>query len=194
MPVRRARAFFFATIPCLMLGFASGLALPAAAQRPGADSVPRPAADIWRPGYMWGEMITSPAVRARMQRRWVYTYSGVPPEYRGKVSPLPATAETLDRGRRVYEEHCAACHRIDGMGGGDAALRLSPPPALLSRTVPRADAVDEYLLWAISDGGRWFDTAMPGFQNVLTRDEIWAIVGFMRAGFPKAASGNGPRP
>jgi mono/diheme cytochrome c family protein len=47
-------------------------------------------------------------------------------------------------------------------------------------------AVDEYLVWAISDGGAPFGTKMPAFKNALTRDQMWQIIAFMRAGFPDA--------
>lgn len=37
-------------------------------------------------------------------------------------------ANSLDLGKRVYEEKCAACHGIDGDGSGDAAYLLYPKP------------------------------------------------------------------
>jgi mono/diheme cytochrome c family protein len=45
-------------------------------------------------------------------------------------------------------------------------------------------AVDEYLLWAISGGGAPFATEMPAFMDTLTREQIWQIITYMRAGFP----------
>ena len=45
-------------------------------------------------------------------------------------------------------------------------------------------AVDEYLLWAISEGGTPFATKMPAFMDTLTREQIWQIITYMRAGFP----------
>ncbi|GLO76368.1 hypothetical protein MACH18_34480 [Phaeobacter italicus] len=43
---------------------------------------------------------------------------------------------------------------------------------------------DEYLLWAISEGGQRFGTEMPAFREALTEEEIWKIIAYMRAGFP----------
>ena len=51
----------------------------------------------------------------------------------------------------------------------------------------RPIAVDEYLLWSISEGGRQFDTEMPAFKGTLSREEIWKVIAFMRAGFPAGA-------
>jgi mono/diheme cytochrome c family protein len=44
------------------------------------------------------------------------------------------------------------------------------------------------MLWSISDGGAAFGSAMPAFKDVLSRDEIWKIVTYMRAGFPDELS------
>jgi mono/diheme cytochrome c family protein len=43
------------------------------------------------------------------------------------------------------------------------------------------------MVWTISEGGALFGTDMPAFKNTLSRDDIWRIVTYMRAGFPKAA-------
>ena len=45
-------------------------------------------------------------------------------------------------------------------------------------------AIDQYLLWTISEGGQQFGTAMPSFKTELTQDQIWQIVAYLRAGFP----------
>ncbi len=60
---------------------------------------------------------------------------------------------------------------------------LLPSPALLALLMNRRISIDEYLLWSIAEGGTQFETAMPAFKGVLTREEIWKIIVFMRAGF-----------
>ena len=65
-----------------------------------------------------------------------------------------------------------------------APRSLLPSPALLAFIIQRPISVDEYLLWSIAEGGKQFDTEMPAFKTILTRDEIWQIIGYMRAGFP----------
>ena len=64
------------------------------------------------------------------------------------------------------------------------AQDLTPSPALLAYLVQQPIAVDQYLLWSISEGGRKFDTAMPAFKDVLTQDQIWQIIAYLRAGLP----------
>lgn len=70
------------------------------------------------------------------------------------------------------------------MGDGEAAKALNPSPALLAYMIQMPMSVDEYMLWTISDGGAAFGTDMPAFKDVLSKDEIWKIVTYMRAGFP----------
>lgn len=147
--------------------------------------------DKQRPTSHWGSGVSSPSARARLQRHMAYMVDGVPAPYRGEKRPDPSPAGEIDRGRALYRDRCAACHSMDGGGGGDAAADLSMPPALLKYMVKRPEAADEYLLWTISEGGRPFRTPMPAFKGVLKRDEIWAIVAFMRAGFPPATGDGG---
>jgi mono/diheme cytochrome c family protein len=44
----------------------------------------------------------------------------------------------------------------------------------------------------ISDGGQQFDSEMPAFKDKLSRDDIWRVVAYMRAGFPDASGGSRP--
>jgi mono/diheme cytochrome c family protein len=53
--------------------------------------------------------------------------------------------------------------------------------------IKRQRSVDEYLLWTISDGGAQFGTEMPAYKEILTDNQIWQIVTYMRAGFPPAS-------
>lgn len=71
------------------------------------------------------------------------------------------------------------------MGDGEAGKALNPSPALLAHMIQMPMSADEYLLWAISEGGQPFGTAMSSFKNALSEDDIWKIVSFMRAGFPE---------
>ncbi len=50
--------------------------------------------------------------------------------------------------------------------------------------IKRRRSVDEYLLWTISDGGAQLGTEMPAYKEILTDNQIWQIVTYMRVGFP----------
>ena len=164
------------------------LAAVTVAAIPDPGAAQQVAVDMWKPSYTWGRDIQSPSARARMQRHWTYMYDGVPIAYRDAKPTVPASPARIAAGRELYRAHCAACHRMDGMGGGDAALGLAPSPALLAFLIKRPGAADEYLLWAVSDGGALFGTSMPAFRETLAQDDIWKIIAFLRAGFPEAGT------
>ena len=130
----------------------------------------------------------------RLLRHTTYMNYGVPPEYEGARSVLEPSRVSMEEGGRIYVRECAACHGKDGLGDGDAESALSPSPALLAYMIRRPISVDEYLLWTISDGGGQFQSQMPGFKDKLTRDEIWKVIAFMRAGFPLVGPEGKPLP
>lgn len=176
--VSRHTAAFLAVV------FLIGAVSAVAQVRPVAEP-PVPKDDMWQPRHLWGDEVVSPTARARMQRHWTYMRAGVPPEYRGLARPADATQQNVSRGLILYQENCAACHGMHGLGGGDEALGMAPSPALLAHMIQRPGAADEYLMWTISEGGKAFGTAMPSFKENLSRDEIWDVISYMRAGFPR---------
>lgn len=146
--------------------------------------------DYWQPDWMvrelWGPGRMPRSMMVRLLRHTTYVQFGVPTDYAGLTSPVGAKPEVIAAGRSTYAANCSRCHGSDGLGGGDGGLALSPSPALLAYMIKRPISVDEYLLWSISDGGQQFNSEMPAFKEKLSRDEIWKVIGFMRAGFPAA--------
>jgi mono/diheme cytochrome c family protein len=147
--------------------------------------------ELWGPGRMPRGMMV------RLLRHTTFMQYGVPKEYQGQQSNAPAGPETITQGHKIYAERCASCHGRDGLGNGEAGNALSPSPALLAYMIRRPIAVDEYLLWTVSEGGKQFGSEMPAFKDKLVRDDIWRVVAYMRAGFPAGDGGAGkpaPKP
>ncbi len=144
--------------------------------------------DMWDPGWtrrdVWQTDRMDQGLRWRLTRHQAFLRDGVPEAYHGAQNPFTKTPDTVRRGGVIYAERCAACHDASGMGHGDAGLALYPSPALLADLIRMPQAVDEYLLWAISEGGAPFGTKMPVFKDALTQEQIWQVVTYMRAGFP----------
>jgi mono/diheme cytochrome c family protein len=147
------------------------------------------APDYWQPGWMhrhmWGRS-ADPDMRARMQRHWTFMHGDIPEAYENAISTMKPTKDVIAAGGKLYQEQCASCHGARGLGDGEAGKSLSPSPALLAYMIQRPIAVDEYLMWTISEGGAAFKTAMPAFKDTLSKDDIWKVVAYMRAGFPDA--------
>ncbi|MEQ1717925.1 MAG: cytochrome c [Hyphomicrobium sp.] len=153
--------------------------------------------DYWQPDWMvrelWGPGRMPRSMMVRLLRHTTYMQYGVPTEYAGALSNTGKEPGAIAAGRKLYEANCTRCHGAKGLGAGgageagavgDGGLALSPSPALLSYMIKRPVSVDEYLIWSISDGGKQFDSEMPAFKAALSRDEIWRVIAFMRAGFP----------
>lgn len=145
--------------------------------------------DMWDPSWTqretWQPDRMDRSLRWRMTRHWTFVQFGVPVAYQGARSPMTPTPATVRQGRRLYSENCVSCHDPSGMGNGEAGLALYPSPALLAHLIRMPRAADEYLMWAISEGGEPFGTGMPAFKDTLTEEQVWQIIIYMRAGFPK---------
>jgi mono/diheme cytochrome c family protein len=189
-PLRRLRVM-------LLAGLVAAWAAPAAAQQ-SHPPAGRGGVDYWQPDWMvrelWGPGRMPKGMMTRILRHTTYMQYGVPKDYEGATSTARPGPETTAAGARLYATNCASCHGKDGLGEGDAANALSPSPALLAYMIRRPISVDEYLLWAIADGGVQFQSAMPAYKDKLTRDEIWQLIAYMRAGFPPASPDGKPLP
>lgn len=98
----------------------------------------------------------------------------VPADYAGKTNPFGA--EAAADGEKVFQTNCVPCHGAQGHGDGPASQSLDPKPrnlAVLPETVG-----DDYLFWRISEGKP--GTSMVAWKGILTEDQIWQAVSFIR--------------
>ncbi len=93
-------------------------------------------------------------------------------------NPLPASQENIKDGQQAFSQYCVACHGLDGQNTGvPFADRMSPPvPSLAAKDVQ--SYTDGQLKWVI-DNGLW-PSGMPGSKGVLTDEEIWSTVLYIR--------------
>lgn len=111
---------------------------------------------------------------ANPQSNVIGTLTPVPPVYAGMTSPLGEDAALA--GAEIFKLNCESCHGRKGYGDGPAGSALIPAPknlALLHTLVG-----EDYLYWRISEGKD--GTAMIGWQNVLTEEQIWQVIAFIR--------------
>ena len=102
------------------------------------------------------------------------TLESVPAEYAGKTNPLGADASA--EGAKIFKTNCETCHGSKGYGDGPVGEALDPKPQNLAEL--QAVASDDYLLWRIAEGKP--GTSMPPWKNILTEEQIWQIVAFIR--------------
>ncbi len=101
-------------------------------------------------------------------------------EARDMTNPLPDSPEILRKGKAVYNGKgtCFNCHGTDGDGHGPVASRLDPSPRNFHHHVLWQNRTEGELFWVIKHGSP--GTAMIGFGRVLSDDEIWAVVRYLR--------------
>jgi mono/diheme cytochrome c family protein len=136
----------------------------------------------------WNFKNLSPEQQRRTLRFSTFVNKGVPERYLNAENTVGYTTRAIAEGGPLYLSHCAKCHGESGLGNGELAYVLTPSPALLAYMIQQPIAIDQYLLWTISEGGKQFDTAMPAFKTELTREQVWQIVAYLRAGFPALES------
>lgn len=107
------------------------------------------------------------------------TTEALPSPWAGKTNPLPDDAATIAKGRGIFERSCTPCHGVNADGNGPAAAGLNPKPANFRDGVRLASHSDAYLFMRISSGKH--DTAMPAFGGVLSEDDRWAILRYLRS-------------
>jgi mono/diheme cytochrome c family protein len=94
-------------------------------------------------------------------------------------NPIAPTVQSLEIGRQVYLNNCSACHGADARGGGpQAGTTAVRPPPLTGPGSHLGDHTDGDLHWQISNGTT---TGMPAWAGVLTDDEIWHVVNYLRS-------------
>ena len=108
-------------------------------------------------------------------------------------NPFSSTPENLETGRMVYEEHCVFCHGDDGIGQKpEQGIQFYPPvPSLVDPNLALSDGQMHFI---VTNGIRY--TAMPAFEKVLTPEEIWKAVLWVRrlARQPPPESASSPTP
>jgi len=102
------------------------------------------------------------------------TLEAVPADYAGKTSPLGPDAAS--DGAKVFQANCEPCHGPQGHGDGPAGVALDPKPKNLAEFQKRVG--DDYLFWRVNTGKP--GTSMAPWKGILTDDQIWQVIAFVR--------------
>jgi mono/diheme cytochrome c family protein len=99
-------------------------------------------------------------------------------------NPVADQVTSVDVGYDIYQANCAACHGVDGNGGGPlAGTTPVRPPSLKAHL---AQHTDGDLFYWISNG---LPGGMPGWADRLTETDRWNVVNYLRS-----INGIGPTP
>jgi mono/diheme cytochrome c family protein len=113
-----------------------------------------------------------------------------------KPAGKPAKAQELPKGdpklgESVYKEICFSCHGERGDGKGPSWLNNTPAPQVFTDRQYTARLTDQYMFEVVKYGklsvlkqahpSQVVSVPMPGFETVLTDDQIKALIRFERA-------------
>ena len=93
-------------------------------------------------------------------------------------NPLPDNPQSRADGKEAFSHYCVVCHGLDGQNTGvPFAGHMSPPvPSLASPEVQQY--TDGQLKWILDNG--LSPSGMPGSKGILSDDELWSIVTYVR--------------
>lgn len=102
----------------------------------------------------------------------------ISPRKAKRPNPVEATAASIAAGEKIYRKECLECHGKAGKGDGpDAAdLEKKVPDITTSEIMGQSDGA---LYYKITVGRR----PMPGFKKLLTDEERWSVVNYLRKRF-----------
>ena len=98
----------------------------------------------------------------------------VPADKKTKNSYIKFDAASASQGEAIYNKNCASCH--GNPGKGNSLKSLSPVPPDLS-SAKSQELTDGELFYILSTGRM----VMPSFKNVLSEDERWRVISFIRS-------------
>ena len=91
-------------------------------------------------------------------------------------NPIPADADSVAKGKKMFMQGCAICHGDRGRGDGTAAIALEASPRDLADAEFMGSRTDKKLFKTITEGMN----EMPSFEEAYTEEERWHIINYVR--------------
>lgn len=115
---------------------------------------------------------------------WVFTTALIAPGDPWKApaeadqlkDPLVGDPKAVQRGEKVFTSLCWVCHGMEGKGDGPTAASLQVRPAVLVAITVQEQS-NGALYWKVSHGRG----EMPGYEEVLSREDRWAVVHYLKS-------------
>jgi mono/diheme cytochrome c family protein len=128
-----------------------------------------------RVALIGGLLLVSVGAVSAQYRGWDVTRAN-----RDERSPLASVPGTAARGQKVFAANCARCHGPEGKGNGPESDHA-------------ADLTDEFRIELNTEGALFYKMwgghsiqlrtevfDMPAFKDKLSRDDVWAVVEYVK--------------
>lgn len=94
-------------------------------------------------------------------------------------NPVPATRDSIERGRYFYEINCLVCHGEDGAGTGPVGLKFVEKAPVDLNDAYTQDQADGQLFFTLTRGR----VKMPAYRDALSPEERWHVINYLRSEF-----------
>lgn len=135
----------------------------------GHDDAPVPREDASGPPTGHGDHAAPDETAGIGNGHW-----SAPAAEKARENPVDLMRSALVEAGEIYRENCAACHGSGGQGDGPLAGELETRPANLFAMAPAH--ADGDLRWKIAKGRG----EMPGWEGVLSDEQIWMLVHYLK--------------
>jgi len=94
------------------------------------------------------------------------------------VNPNPATADSINHGRKFFQIFCTPCHGVSGTGDGLVGAKFLIRPFDLTADNEQKVLPEGYIFGTVAFGG----AIMPSYGDDLSPSETWDVVNYVRHG------------
>src|SRR5271169_6769025 len=119
--------------------------------------------------------LPTPATTSEIGLMFPHTYN-ISPEQRQAKNPIRFTELSVERGKKLFLNHCAMCHGNNADGKGDLVTVLDVHPPDFNKTAVLGKRTDGELFVIIGQGSE----KMPSHYTRLDEKQMWDIVNFLR--------------
>lgn len=94
-------------------------------------------------------------------------------------NPVPATEESIARGKYFYEINCLVCHGAGGLGDGTVGSKFIEKAPVNLNDAYAQDQKDGQLFFTLTRGR----VKMPFYRDALSQSERWDVINYVRSEF-----------
>jgi len=98
------------------------------------------------------------------------------PDIQVMANPIETSADSVLRGKNLFENYCTTCHGLSGNGQGPAAHGITTFPRQLWVWNGTDSSTDGYLFWFITNGRN----EMPPWGLILSENNRWDVINYIK--------------
>ncbi len=97
------------------------------------------------------------------------------------INPVPASNESIERGKYFFGINCQVCHGTTGLGDGPVGRKFIEKAPVDLNDAYTQDQSDGQIFFTLTRGR----VTMPFYRDALSPSERWDVINFLRSEFGK---------